>query len=160
MQMDDDRWTGLNGGYRITYDPRDALRRLEEGDTAAWQELWQELHHQGDVGEASYAAVPQLIRVHRSRGVADWNTYALIAAVEEARHSDRNPPMPEWLREDYDAAWRDLQSLAMAEFTAADSDELVRCILAVLALSKGKVELGRICMLTPNEWDEILTKYA
>jgi hypothetical protein len=25
----------------------------------AWDELWNELHHQRDVGEASYAAVPR-----------------------------------------------------------------------------------------------------
>lgn len=61
MDFDDIGWAGLLGGYRVPYDPRNALRRLEGGDAeAAWQELWAELYHQGDVGEASYAAVPHL----------------------------------------------------------------------------------------------------
>jgi hypothetical protein len=92
---------------------------LERGDPSAWEKLWQELHHQGDVGEA----VPELVRVHRMRGVPDWNTYALVATVEEARHSGRNPAVPDWLLPDYEAAWRVLETLALAEFPAADSGE-------------------------------------
>lgn len=57
----------MEGGYRLPYDPRPALDRLATVDVAAaWAELWQELYHQGDVGEASYAAVPELVRLHRA----------------------------------------------------------------------------------------------
>ena len=57
----EEQWAGLCGGYRTPYDPRNAIGKLREGDAkAAWDELWQELHHQGDVGEASYATVPLL----------------------------------------------------------------------------------------------------
>ena len=89
MQLDDERWAHLRGGYGEPYDPRDAMRRLSDSDVSAWEELWQELHHQGDVGEASYAALPALVRVHEARGVADWNTYALAATIEEARQNPK-----------------------------------------------------------------------
>jgi hypothetical protein len=57
------------------------LQKIErrEDAAAAWQELWEELHHQGDVGDASYAAVPELVRIHRSESAVDWNPYALVA---------------------------------------------------------------------------------
>ena len=53
LNVDDIRWTKLAGGYRVPYDPRAALRKLASGTevSEAWKELWQELHHQGDVGE-------------------------------------------------------------------------------------------------------------
>ena len=76
LSLDDNRWNNLTGGYRIQFDPRPLLAKLESGrDTATnWHELWDELHHQGDVGEASYASVPHLVRIHRKWGLVDWNT--------------------------------------------------------------------------------------
>jgi len=49
---------------------RAGLQRLAAGmdRDAAWAELWQGLHHQGDVCEASYAAVPHLVRIQPDRG--------------------------------------------------------------------------------------------
>jgi hypothetical protein len=53
LPLGDPRWNELPGGYGTPFDPSDLLRRLE-GGKKAWDELWQELHHQGDVGVASY----------------------------------------------------------------------------------------------------------
>jgi len=69
-------------------------------EAAAWDELWQQLHHQGGIGEVAYAAVPELVRVHRQRAAAEWNTYALVATIELARDADGNPPVPDWLETD------------------------------------------------------------
>ena len=155
--MDDERWFGLEGGYKVPYDPREALRRLANGDTvSAWNELWDELHHQGDIGLASFAAVPALVRIHEARSVADWNTYALAATIEEARDKSQNPRLPEWLRDDYERAWRDLERLALAEFSGAADDNLIHSLVAVLALSKGLRTLGRMAMLTEDERQEML----
>lgn len=86
--MEDEKWIGLEGGYRgCQYDPRPALTRLRAGDESAWTELWNELHHQGDVGLASYAVVPQLVRIHRDRDIPDWQTYALIGTIEVCRQA-------------------------------------------------------------------------
>src|SRR5581483_586309 len=131
MKMDDERWSSLDGGYRNADDPRAALGSLARGESgAAWDELWNELHHQGDIGLASFAAVPELVRIHRLRGVADWNTYALAATIEDARANPNNPKLPDWLRSDYDRAWGDLQSIALAEFPTAVDDELIHSIIA------------------------------
>ena len=52
MDYDDPRWEGLQGGYRVFYDPCNALRSLENNKNVdeAWSELWNELHHQGTLG--------------------------------------------------------------------------------------------------------------
>lgn len=139
LALDDPRWESLNGGYRVPYDPRPALLRLAGSDDVegAWKELWNELHHQGDVGEASYAAVPHLVRLHEERVVHDWNTFAVAACIEIVRNRGKNPQIPDWLRTSYDAAWASLPRLALADLANCDDPIFVRCTLAVIALSKG-----------------------
>ncbi len=156
MHLDDERWTRLKGSYGQPYDPRGAIQRLSDNDASAWEELWQELHHQGDVGEVSYAAIPALVRVHAARGVADWNTYALAATIEEARQNPKNPPVPDWLRADYEAGWRDLETNGLRELPAASDNELIDSIIAALALTKGRLTLARVAMLTEDERQAML----
>ena len=102
---------------------------------AAWHELWEGLHHQGDVGEASYAAVPHLVRIYRERGVLDWNTYAIVAVIELARDNKKNPEMPKWLRDDYLQAIRGLAEVGAGEVLVTRDPEEIRAILSILALS-------------------------
>jgi hypothetical protein len=96
LASNDERWLSLVGGYRTAYDPRTALQKLRSNVevAAAWEELWNELHHQGDVGDASYAAVPELVRIHKEQGVPDWNAYALVGIIELARTRSGNPTIP------------------------------------------------------------------
>src|ERR1700761_4252414 len=139
MDFQDQRWAGLAGGYGEPYDPRAALRRLEEGKDVdgAWEELWNELHHQGDVGTASYAAVPHLVRIHAIRQTADWNTYALVATIEAARRNDQNLPIPPDMQEAYESAWRDLVNIGLRELRDAEDPSLVCSIIGVVAIGKG-----------------------
>lgn len=139
LSMDDKRWRDLKGGYRIPFDPRPLLAKIEAGENieAAWHELWEELYHQGDVGEASYAAVPQLVRIYKSRGVIDWNTYAIAAIIDLARGEKENPAVPRWLEEEYFSALRELAEVGSKEVLRAENIEDVRAILSVLAITRG-----------------------
>jgi hypothetical protein len=162
LSLEDSRWTQLRGGYRVPYDPRPALLRLESGkDTkTVWEELWQELYHQGDVGEASYAAIPHLVRIYRRSQPGDWNTYAMLATVELARREQRNPAIPDWLQEDYDLAWKDLAETGLAELKDATNREVARSILAVLALWKGLGASGGLLIdFTEDELIEMRNQY-
>ena len=155
----DARWTDLLGGYRIPYDPRKALRLLEDGkDTArAWDELWDELHHQGDIGEASFAAVPHLVRIHEHRGVPDWNTYALAAVIELARDRADNPQPPPDLQHFYDSAWIQLVDIGLRELSTAQEPTLVASIMGAVAIGKGQRILGRLAIeFTEDERRELL----
>ncbi|MEP4545288.1 MAG: hypothetical protein ABJ000_03855 [Saccharospirillum sp.] len=85
----------LIGGYGIPYDPQPALDRIASDRSAALDELWENLYHQGDVGPASYSAVPRLV---------DAGELFLVAAIEVARHEPHNPEVPFELRENYERA--------------------------------------------------------
>jgi hypothetical protein len=139
LSFADKRWEDLAGRYRMRFDPRPLLSSLEGNkDTkTAWHELWEGLHHQGDVGEASYAAVPHLVRIYRKRGVIDWNTYAIVAVIELARHSGKNPEIPQWLKEDYLQAIRELAEVGAVEVLQTKGLEEIRAILSILAISAG-----------------------
>ena len=136
---EDDRWASLTGGYRTKYDPRPALQKLDLGSDAkaAWEELWDELHHQGDVGEASYAAVPRLVEIYRKHPALDWNTYALVAIIELARTRSGNPAIPDWLSTHYFNAIGQLAKIGATEFFRTDDPETLRAILSIMALARG-----------------------
>jgi hypothetical protein len=139
LSLDDIRWQNLEGGYRTRFDPRPLFSKLDaDNDTkAVWHDLWEELHHQGDVGEASYAAVPHLVRIYRKRGVIDWNTYAIVGVIELARDDGKNPEVPKWLAEDYFQAIRDLAEVGAVEVLLTKNPEEIRAILSILAISAG-----------------------
>ncbi|HUM11200.1 MAG TPA: hypothetical protein VLT82_09655 [Myxococcaceae bacterium] len=141
LRLDDPRWKTLEGGYRVPYDASVPLGRLERGEDV-WKELWQELHHQGDVGEASYAAVPHLVRIASARVARDWNPYALASLIEIERHRSRNPPLPSWLAGSYAAAWEQLLSLGLGDVLVVKDLETFRSILGALALARGQLKLG------------------
>jgi hypothetical protein len=137
LPLDDPRWATYQGGYRLDYDASRVLLGLIQGKPpeAAWQELWEELHHQGDVGEASYASVPWLLEIARRSPEPDWNPLALICTIELAR--PRNPDVPEELRQAYFDAILAIPS-ALAEKPCNVWDDLfTQVAVASLALSRG-----------------------
>lgn len=158
MDLDDAGWTCLQGADRRPYDPRDALRAVERGEATepVWEELWGKLYHRGEVGEASYAAVPHLVRIHATRRVPDWNTYALSAAIELARQNEHNPDLPESFRDAYQTAWRRLIELGLGELETAGDPRLVSGVIAVVAIGKGQFELGHFALLTSDQRAKIL----
>jgi len=146
LTLDDPRWSSLRGGYRVPYDATPVLRRLagDWADRAAWEELWNELHHQGDVDEASYATLPVLVELARRARKRDWNVYALAATIETERHARRNPPLPTWLATDYRRAWAKLADLALEDLREVSDRNLIRSALAVVALARGDLKVGTL----------------
>ena len=145
LGLDDDRWGNLMGGYRMKCDPRPLLAKLERRlDTeTTWYALWDDLHHQGDVGEASYAAVPHLVRIYRNHDTPDWNTYAIVAIIELARDRGNNPALPEWLKDDYFSAIQELARIGAAEVLTAKNPEAFASILGIIAIAKGFRTYGK-----------------
>jgi hypothetical protein len=157
IALDDSRWAGLKGGYKVPYDPRPALSALESGGDIKdrWDELWQELHHQGDVGEASYAAVPQLVRIHCHVRPLGWNLFALVSTIEMERHRKRNPPLPDWLDADYRGACQELLEAALTALRQTQDELEFRSALGFVALTRGHVKLGSmVSTLDQSEIDE------
>jgi hypothetical protein len=150
-------WSQLRGGYRTHYDPRPAIQRLEDSEEpAAWDELWEQLHHQGDVGEASYAAVPLLVGLETRKRSSGWRFLALLATIEIQRHSKKNPPVPEWLSAEYGQAWQNVVPLALSTLSESRDPLVIRSALAVVALAKGQLRLGALlAWLDTSEIEEL-----
>lgn len=158
MDFSDDRWVGLLGGYRTPYDPRPTLSELFKcpGSGMAWIALWEELHHQGDVGVASYAAVPAIAQIARADSAGDWNPYALAATIEEARWSPSNPDLPAWLTPAYEEAWVVLFDCALSLLQHTKSENAIASAISVIAIHKGQRNLARLSLLTEDERAETL----
>jgi hypothetical protein len=119
--------------------------------------LWEELHHQGDIGEASYAAVPHLVDIADAAPTRDWNFYGLIACIEVERHRKGNPAVPAWLQTSYDQAWTRASKIAVMDLEAGADSITFQAILSVIALGKGELKLGvLLSVLDASEVDEWL----
>ena len=140
----------------MSFDPRPLIKRLEtDTDTTdVWRALWNELHHQGDVGEASYAAVPFLVESYRKRRGLEWNTYAIVAIIELARKQGNNPEIPQWIADDYFHAIRSLAEVGTSQLLQAEDTDNIRAILSVIAISKGLRAHGKV-LVTYSE-DELI----
>ncbi len=148
----DKRWNELKGGYRTLYNPLATLQKLVHATDPqpCWDELWQELYHQGDVGDASYAAVVVLADMQEDTGRLGWNCYNLAGTIELAR-LDHNAEVPSWLREAYAAAWKKLYTLAIRDLAHATEPLLISSILGVVALIKKQLPLAAMLLELDEE---------
>ncbi|MES2354073.1 MAG: hypothetical protein V4568_06665 [Pseudomonadota bacterium] len=146
LRLDDPRWEMMTAGHQKFYDPRSAFASLErnENTAAVWSELWDELHHQGVVGEASYAAIPHLVRIVESQAAINWNLFGIVCTVEVERHRRTNPRIPSWLQESYTEAWKVLSRLARSAFEQQLEPWQVRVLLGILALANSDLKLGAL----------------
>lgn len=133
----------LESGYREKYNPWPVLDKLQNDRQAAMNELWENLYHQGDVGSASYASVPRLVEA---------GELTLVAAIEVARQSGRNPPIPEQLEPEYDAA------LAQALSVIPKEQNQLLAYYIIHASVQGQQTLAKALNLLDVE--EIINEYG
>src|SRR5918993_1241101 len=148
MKLDDPIWFEVEGGYRTPYNPSPVLHQLEVGrdsDRSAicFDELWGELHHQGDVGLASYLSVPQLVRIGIDKGLFDWNLLGLCSVIEQQRHLGNNPPLPTEFKNYYDNGLARLKQFIISNITRELDKETLRTALSALATCTGQIKLGK-----------------
>ena len=109
------------------------------------------------MGEASYAAVPHLVRIAQNALRRDWNLYGLVALIEIERHRKSNPPIPDWLASDYEAAWREISLLALEDLGNCEDPGTARSALSVVAIARGQMKLGALLNhFDDSEVDELV----
>ena len=145
--LTDARWAAFTGGYKLPYDASVPLRKLlSEGSGAGvWDELWQELHHQGDVGQASYAPVPWLVEFIRTSTKLDWNPIALVATIELERERHDNPVIADELAEAYFAAIRALPEVLTKHSDQTWDESVLRAAVTCIALARGQRWFAQAC---------------
>lgn len=163
LSLNDKSWNEFDGGYRVKYDASIALSRLEnsnENPAQIWDELWENLHHQGDVGVASYASVPHIARIIRKRQLFDWTPLALVVTIELARGKENNVEVPDWLLSDYDQGLKDLARYGLERLDEKWDTETLKSVLGLLAIIKGHRELGELIFeVDADDAKDILDKY-
>ncbi|PJJ84345.1 hypothetical protein [Mucilaginibacter auburnensis] len=160
-------WNALEGGYKGSfYNPSGALLRLETATTKheadhVYQELWNELHHQGDVGLASYYAVPHLVRITKEKKSVDENVLGLVSVIEIERHRNNNPALPKALVLSYESALKDLVGLAQEFLNNELELSIISVALAAIAVGKGQIKLGNAILNLDSEdmIDEIFENF-
>ena len=161
IDLNDKRWKEFEGGYRIPYDASIPLKKLEQASTSKetdliFKVLWDELHHQGDVGLASYFAVPHLIRIAKEKNIIDYNIFGLIAIIEIQRHKD-NPQLPEEFESSYFHSLKiEFPELIKLSLASNWDSDLTITILSALAVSKGQTKLAEAISKMD---DDIITEF-
>jgi hypothetical protein len=148
MDLNDQIWPTLEGGYRIPYDASIILKELEEAsDTVAvnniFPELWDNLHHQGDVGIASYLSSILLIDICIRKNSLDWNYIGLCLIIEHCRRSDNNPKLPDEFNDEYFTALNRFEEYLLNRFRTIDNPTSLRLTLAFFATMHDQFDLGR-----------------
>jgi len=131
----------------MPYDASVPLKRLEEATSteeinSVFAELWNELHHQGDVGLVSYYSVPHLIRIAKEKKLYDFNAIGLVTTIEIERYSN-NPKLPEEFEEEYlYSIQKELPELIMQMINENWDTSLSVVVLSALAVSKGHIKIA------------------
>jgi len=167
VELSNKIWQELKGAYRILYDASVPLSKLEHSNDSdlikkIWNELWDELHHQGDVGIASYLAVPQLIRIGIKKDIFDWNLLALCSVIEQQRHSNNNPNLPLEFQENYHKGLSDLKEYVIKKLLNNNLDRTTFIIaLSTIATCDGRTKMGKAIMEMEDEdlLDEFLERF-
>jgi hypothetical protein len=144
LPLDDPSWPGLNHAYGSAADIPELLRALASSPAPSgaeeepWFSLWSSLCHQGDVYEASYAAVPHIVEIASNvPGPIDFSFFHLPAAIEIGRHNRRGPAVPAHLEAAYYAAIKRLTECVCLHLKKdADRDMLLSAFTAI-AVAKG-----------------------
>jgi hypothetical protein len=87
LPLDDPRWPTYRSGYRLSYDVVPLIRQLQQEGASKqfWETVWDELHHQGDVGEATYALIPYLVDYQSGQSALDEQLFHFCVVVDLAQ---------------------------------------------------------------------------
>jgi hypothetical protein len=160
LPLDSPRWSELSHAYGQASNIPDLLHQVEKHLADDWFDaesskpgkiLWDSLCHQGDIYNATYAAVPHIINaMQKSPAKAHWTIYCMLASIEIARAKSRGPEIPTDLEADYLASLKEIPTLVAS--SADDWDQwFCGSALAAIAASKGFIPLAEVMFELDDE---------
>ena len=101
-----------------------------------------------------------IVRFCIDHNLLDWNPFAIVATIEECRLFNSNPPLSDWLQNDYHAAIKRLAEFGASRFAEEWGPEMTQSFLSVAAFAKGQPKYGRVlATLGEDELDEAFEQY-
>lgn len=148
IALDNKIWNELFG----VANPLEYLIRLYENphDDEAWKHLWDDLHHQGDVWQVSYASVPHLLEIERRAERFNWNGFALISVIEHCRPANEKPENGV-IADGYKKAWEDLLEVVATDTQKTWDETLTASILSCVAFARGQRAMACAAMEIETE---------
>ncbi|MBL7829456.1 MAG: hypothetical protein JNK41_00400 [Saprospiraceae bacterium] len=163
--MENNIWAILNGGYKIPFDASIPLKQLFLTNDnrlieSIFTELWDNLHHQGNLGLASYFSVPHLVKICIDKKSLDWNYIGLCLVIEICRPLNNNPLLPIELEKSYFNALNELEDYLLTNFKNIKEKTTFRLTLSLFAILNGQRDLGNaIQQLDEDVIQEFLSSF-
>lgn len=139
--LDSPDWARLRHAYGVATDLPPMLNKLWTDDwELVWDELVNEILHQGDVYQAAYAAASHLVACAEDIGPGEQSDAMLYQVGRIARGG---PEVPDWIEEDWEDAQEEARQLILDRLIAGQVSETYAVLLlsALLNLS-GQWSLG------------------
>lgn len=133
----------------MPYNASRPLKRLQTSVSRAevdeiLDELWENLHHQGDVGLASYLSVPFLVEACISKLDLSWKFIGLVVLIENCRIKGGNPDLESRFDDQYFGSIVKFERYLLQNFKNISDPEAIQSSLALFATVNGLTGLGRI----------------
>lgn len=162
LSLESNRWSELQHAYGDASNIPALLSQLinlpsSNGDEEPWFSLWSALAHQGDVYDASFAAVPHVIHAAASNPLKADAVYFQFPAWVEICRKKNGLELPSELSEAYLEALSRLPSL-VAQAAAREWDaEFLQCALSAISAAKGQTIVAEAALeLSPNIAEEFM----
>lgn len=141
LALESNRWSELHHAYGGASDIPALLSQLNtlpesSGEAEPWFSLWSALAHQGDVFDASFAAVPHVVSAAAINPAQAASVYFQFPAWVEICRKKQGMEVPSELAVAYFDALARLPSLVAASTREWDA-EFLQCALSAIAAAKG-----------------------
>lgn len=150
IALDSPEWRDMQHAYGSAADIPGLLRAVEsfpaqeEFDSEPWFTLWSSLYHKGHVYDASFAAVPHIVRVLSTAPQrASFDFFLLPACIEVGRIANE-AVVPERLHDAYQEALVQLPQLAADAAHRGWDAETCMAAMAATAAATGQHLLAQL----------------
>lgn len=131
------------------------LKACSKPDDDIWSEIWDAVHHQGDVYVSSYIAIPEIFKIYKEKNWLDADLPACFAVIESCRLNENNPKLPDWLENDYFETIHETVKYCANRIDENWSKELLVHFLMLVTILKRNETLYQILDITAgSDYDE------
>ncbi|MBK6510724.1 MAG: hypothetical protein IPG64_25480 [Haliea sp.] len=159
-------WQKLNHAYGNASDIPQLLSKLSaypdetNYEEEPWFSLWSSLYHQGTIYSASFATVPEIVKLILLAPECVTPSFFNLPTSIEIVRKKQNIEIPIELLASYKAAISELGKCALVCIAHNRDDEFARAATAAFAISAGQVEYAEMLLeIASEEVEETLEWY-
>lgn len=161
LELNNPLWKTFEGALSSKYDASIALKKLENETNSLKinqlvEELFENLYHQGDVGVASYMALPHLIRIAIQKKIDNFLVPLLVASVETNRNLNVDIPI-EFEEEYLEEIKKVIDLIYLNQNQLKDKTYLITALAAICATQQ-QTKLSEVIL--EMEDNEIVEKFS